>query len=680
LGYGNKVGRFDHAAFALVALLWLLLGGTVFLQRRASLAAHFFLLSSAAGSSYLGVGTLSGVSVPDALLYTSGLLLFPPLTLGFVRALDGDHPWRLRELVSVVPAVALAWPMAQDFVHGHKSMAYRMGVASVGIYLLVATVQAARGLWRARAPEAAAQMRALLVGLLAGSLPGIALFVVPLAVWGRLLLVTTWQPLLVLFFLIGMSYAALLFEFSEADLIVRRGVVYGAMTLAIVVAYAALGELLAANRLSVVSPAGGTGFVVVAVLVGAAFGPVRRLAHRFVDWLLYGGSTDRWDLLEALSANLATVMQPPDLGRILVRELRGALHLRGAFLLLRDRDGSYRPRYVAVAESDHGRAPAIPDDLSLGARAVEEAFGCPPRPLLLVHGRPLLPKDRGATPMPYRPLDDLGVALAAPLTTRSGLQAVLCLQRKVRHDDFDARDLALLAPLLRQASAALDNALLFARLGETVAELRRAYVRLAHEQEAERARLAGELHDGTAQELAAMITLTSVLGRQMEGENAPARRTLNRLSRQAEDSYEGLRRASHALRPMILDGRGLIPALRRYLDEFERTTHIAVEVSAADVGALADEMELALFRVAQECMENVRKHSGSRTARLTLRRDDRHISLSVSDAGRGMQAGDQGGIGMVGMRERLAAVGGTLQVESVPGAGARIEAIVPIGE
>ena len=131
---------------------------------------------------------------------------------------------------------------------------------------------------------------------------------------------------------------------------------------------------------------------------------------------------------------------------------------------------------------------------------------------------------------------------------------------------------------------------------------------------------------------------------------------------------------------MILDGRGLIPALRRYLDEFERTTHIAVEVSAADVGALADEMELALFRVAQECMENVRKHSGSRTARLTLRRDDRHISLSVSDAGRGMQAGDQGGIGMVGMRERLAAVGGTLQVESVPGAGARIEAIVPIGE
>jgi signal transduction histidine kinase len=222
-------------------------------------------------------------------------------------------------------------------------------------------------------------------------------------------------------------------------------------------------------------------------------------------------------------------MQPADLGRILVEELQKALHLRGAFLLLRHQDGTYRLQQVAHGEQSQGRAPPMLHDLSLDAQVVEEAFLSPPRPLLLAHARPLLPRNRALAPQPYRPFGDLGVALAVPLTTRSGIQAILCLQPKATPDDFEARDLEVLIPVLRQASAAFDNALLFARLDETVDELKSAYVRLAHEQDAERARLARELHDGTAQELAAMITLTSVLARQMDGENAPARQTLDRL-------------------------------------------------------------------------------------------------------------------------------------------------------
>lgn len=294
LGYGTRLGLFDHAAFALVAFLWLLLGVTVFLQRRASRAARYFLLASAAGSTYLGVGTLSGGSLPDALLYCVGLLLFPPLILGFVRALDTGRPWRQWEIGILLPSLLLVWPMAQDFLHGNKGVAYRLGVASVGIFILAATAQAGGDLSRARNPPAAAQMRAMLFGLLSGSLPGIILFVVPLAFFGRLLIVTTWQPLLVLLFLVGMSYATLLFELSEADLIVRRGIVYGAITAAILSAYGLLGVLLAANRLTITNPAGGFGFAAVTVLIGAAFGPIKGMAHRFVDWLLYGGSTDRW--------------------------------------------------------------------------------------------------------------------------------------------------------------------------------------------------------------------------------------------------------------------------------------------------------------------------------------------------------------------------------------------------
>jgi two-component system sensor histidine kinase DegS len=233
---------------------------------------------------------------------------------------------------------------------------------------------------------------------------------------------------------------------------------------------------------------------------------------------------------------------------------------------------------------------------------------------------------------------------------------------------------------MRQASAALDNALLFSRLDETVAELKQAYVRMAHEQEAERARLARELHDGTAQELAGIITLTSVLERQMDGDGVAARQTLCLVRQQAQDSYQGIRRSSYALWPVMLEDLGLMPALRRYVEQFAQTTHITVEISAAEVGPLSDDAELALFRVAQECLENVRKHSGSPTARLTLTQNDGQVSLSIADSGCGVHPGTEGGIGMVGMRERLAAVGGTLRVGSAPGSGTRVEALIPLAD
>ena len=166
----------------------------------------------------------------------------------------------------------------------------------------------------------------------------------------------------------------------------------------------------------------------------------------------------------------------------------------------------------------------------------------------------------------------------------------------------------------------------------------------------------------------------------VDGDNSAARQTLHLLRQQAEDSYQGVRRSSHALRPVILDGLGLLPALRRFLEQFEQRTHIAVEISATEVGPLSDEVELALFRVAQECMENVRKHSSSATARLRLNRRDGQVTLSVTDAGCGIHTNAEGGIGMIGMRERLAAVGGTLRVESAPEVGARIEALIPLAE
>jgi signal transduction histidine kinase len=676
-GFGNQVGVFDHASFSVVALLWLMLGVTVFLQRAGTAASRFFLLSAAAGSCYLAVGTLSGVSAVDALLYATGLVTFAPLMLGFVRSLQPSRKWSGFEPLLYIPPLLLIWPLASDFMHAQRSFGYRAGIMSIGIYLLACVVQALWNLSTAETPGAAAQTRALVFGLIGGTVPGVLVFVVPLAIFGQLLVVTTWQPLIALLFIAAMSYAALLFEFSAVDLIVRRGIVYGLMTCAVVLAYGGLGLALAADRLTVINPVGGFGFVVVTVLVGAGFTPARRIALAIVDWSIYGGATDRWQLLQGLSARLTTVMQPAELGEILVRDLQTALHLRGATLLRRHEAGSYVASNVVVGGRGQVSGHEIEEFPVLTRPMVEAALGNPDAPLLLIHARPLLPARRAVVPDEYRALDDLGASLVFPLRTRSGFEAVLCLQSKQTHDEFTTSDLELLVPVIAQASAALDNSLLLSRLEETVSELRTAYTRLATEQEVERSRLARELHDGTAQELAAMITLATVLERQLEGTNPKALSTLHQIHGQAEDAYQGVRNASHALLPAMLDGYGLVPALTSYLHGLRERTALTVELSVGEVGQLSTDVEWALFRVAQECMENVRKHSTSTTAHVSLCKQGDHVVLSVVDQGKGMGEGPARGIGMSNMRERLAAVGGELRVTSTQG-GVRVEASIPL--
>jgi len=678
VGMGLPAGVFDHAQFAIVAFLWLALGVFVFLQRRARLSGRLFLLSASAGAAFLGMGTLYyKTSMVDSVIYAAGLLFFAPLLFSFSRAFHEGRPWRRRELLLYVPALVFVWPSAVHLYSGQESVIWRIATLTVAFFLGGAIAQAVFDLGSDRSPEQSAQTRALLFGLVAGTVPAIFTFFVPLASQGATSVPPTWIPPLVLLFLFAMSYAVLLFEFNEADLIVRRGVVYGVLTLVIVVAYGVLGVTLLASRASVTAPAGGLSFVAVTVLIGAAFTPITRSARRLVDWVLYGRKTDRWELLQGLSSRLSTVMQPEELGDALVQEITHALHLRGAFLLRRI-DRTFVVRHQVQDESSRRRH-EIPRSLALQVATVQRAVGDPPASLLLVHAKPLTAARRQTVPERYKILDDLGIALTIPLVTRSGFEAVLCLQPKLAHDAFDGDDLELLTPVIHQAAAALDNALLFSRLEEKVDELRRAYMRIAREQEAERARLARELHDGTAQELAGLITLATVVERQMNGSDGAARATLDRLRRQAEDAYQGVRRASHALRPLMLDDFGLVPTLARYLDQFQHATGIEVDYSADELEALPDDVELALFRVAQECMENVRKHSGSQEAHLRLRRENGHVTLTVADLGRGMTAPQEHGIGLAGMRERVEAVGGNIRVQSDPGAGVRVEVEIPVG-
>jgi len=151
------------------------------------------------------------------------------------------------------------------------------------------------------------------------------------------------------------------------------------------------------------------------------------------------------------------------------------------------------------------------------------------------------------------------------------------------------------------------------------------------------------------------------------------------------DSLWEIRKIIVDLRPSGLDDLGLVPALRAYAQSHLEEAGVAVQMRARQPGQrLAPEVETAVFRIAQEAMNNVVRHASAHQAAITLEQRNGTIFLQVEDDGDGFDAemvragGTAGGLGLRGMRERASLLGGTLELESRPGAGTKVRAIIPL--
>ena len=211
--------------------------------------------------------------------------------------------------------------------------------------------------------------------------------------------------------------------------------------------------------------------------------------------------------------------------------------------------------------------------------------------------------------------------------------------------------------------------------------LRQLSTRLLRIQEEERQRLARELHDSTAQSLAALSMNLAVARGSGEALDGRAQKALDECEVLADRCSREIRSLSYLLHPPMLKDIGLSAAVQWCAEGFARRSGIAVEVDLpADFNRLPTEVENALFRIVQECLTNVQRHSGSATAQIRLVRGPRSVALEVRDQGRGMPAGILNrrdavvslGVGLLGMRERVRQLGGQLRIES-SGTGATVQ-------
>lgn len=213
----------------------------------------------------------------------------------------------------------------------------------------------------------------------------------------------------------------------------------------------------------------------------------------------------------------------------------------------------------------------------------------------------------------------------------------------------------------------------FLRLRREREQQREFSQRLMEQQEADRERIAAELHDSLGQNLL-VVKNRAVQGERMTDDRAAAEH-FTQISAVISDSLKEVRSISHNLRPYQLDSLGLTETIRSTVKKLSESTPLEIRSSIDEIdGLLPKEQEINLFRIIQESFNNILKHSGAVRCAVTVKRTGNTMTVTISDDGRGMsgQHPDNTGFGLMGIRERVRMLGGTLALESSAGKGTTI--------
>ena len=284
--------------------------------------------------------------------------------------------------------------------------------------------------------------------------------------------------------------------------------------------------------------------------------------------------------------------------------------------------------------------------------------------------------------MPFQSLrgSDFTSMVSVPMETDPGGLVGVLNVHTVERREFTERDVELLLVIGRLIAGALHQA----RLHRQLVARERAHENFVEQvieaQEIERRRLAGDIHDGISQRLITLAYRLDAAARAVDDPTTLAEQ-LDKARELVELTLQEARAAIGGLRPPVLDDLGLaggLASLARSIPQIE------LEVDLADT-RLAEHIEIALYRIAQECLQNVVKHANATSARLTFAVDNDSARLEIVDDGVGFDtfehplgSDEMGGYGLLSMAERAELVGGRLNIRSRPGSGTAVTATIPL--
>ena len=530
-------------------------------------------------------------------------------------------------------------PLGHSFA-GHVQSAVSLsslnGLTLLSVLFLGAAAASLVGRYRAGASELRRQIRwVALLGAAFGILQLVAIAGI-IAAHGQIppvaALAYTGTELVALFGLpVVITIAILKYRLYEIDVIINRTVVYSLVSAGLTAVYA--GIVLGIGAL-----AGRQGAplltIAAAVAVALLFQPLRSRAQRIANRLVYGDRATPYQVLSDFADDMADQL---------------------------DYDKAV-DRMVAVLASATG-ATRTEAWIRVGAElrpfAVWPGGSVPPGPVSLADST-RLPAFEAAT-------------RAVAVRHGSELLGALALE-KPRNEPLTAAEDKLLQHLASQAGLVFRNSRLTAELQSTIEELRASRRRLVEAQDAERRRIERNLHDGAQQQLVALSIQLGLLEESAD-DAACVRQTAPQLRAAVRAALDDLRDLARGIYPPLLAERGLVPALQAQA----RRAVLPVVIEADGVGRYPQDAETTVYFCALEALQNIAKYAGASRATVRLSCSASSLRLTVTDDGAGFDTTSaRNGSGLQGMADRLAALGGTLDVRSRPGHGTTLTGQLPV--
>lgn len=505
--------------------------------------------------------------------------------------------------------------------------------AAVSILLTVGLI----GIVGTRQPSPAGrqQSRIILWGLVLGTLPFVGFTLLPLALGQESFLADEISILAWGLVPASFTYAILQHQLLGIRRLVHRGIVYGLATFVMLIV---VGLALSFLPTEDYGSGGGTRILLIsATLVGgiAGFWALRRIARWTVDHLIYRDVTDYQSALNTLQMDLPMPTRTPEMAQLIVDRLARIMDVESALLFL-----GHEPAHSVLVASAGERA----DTILRQARPILE-------PVVTDSTREGIIELRSGS-------DHL---LLANLTASTRYLGYLLLGPKVGGEVFVEEGKRLLTTILPFISLSIDKT-------ELTEELRGVNRRLVRAEEDERGRMAADLHDGPLQK-AMLLTMTGSAG--------------SREDDLTHQLISEIREICSRLRPAILDDLGIVPALEWLLEGASKQFALKIHLSLQHVESderFPHEIELALFRITQEAINNAFKHARCTSVKVSLSKESDTLALKVADDGLGFAYPhtDTGKFGLSGMRERVMQVGGSFDIHSVPDLGTTVTASIPL--
>jgi signal transduction histidine kinase len=413
---------------------------------------------------------------------------------------------------------------------------------------------------------------------------------------------------------IAVGISVLQYRLYDLDIVVKKALVAGTLALFVVLVYGGV-----VGFFGLVASGGvDSGWVfAIALALGLAFRPVSKLARRVADRLVYGRRATPYEVLTEFSERVGDAYATEDVLQRMAQILGEGAGASAARVRLRI-GGELRPvaAWPPNAAAEDGASPA---QTTVEVRDKGELLGA-----LSVE----MPANDPMTPAKERLVNDLA----------------------------------------SQAGLVLRNVRL-------VEELRAAQRRLVTAQDHERRRLERNIHDGAQQQLVALSVKSRLAHGLVDRDPAKSQELLAQIGAELETALGDLRDLARGIYPPLLADKGLGSALEAQATR----SPLPVRVEAGGVGRFAQELEAALYFSCLEALQNVAKYAEASSATVRLARDNGHVTFEVADDGRGFDPdATASGTGLQGMADRIAAVGGRLEVRSAPGTGTVIRGEVPV--